>query len=139
MRLALQFFTAILVTGIVACGAQRRAASDGSLTPKDSSDAPLVQAGRADTTDRGNSAADVSFLQGMIHHHAQALAMAAMIPSRTTRAEMRLLGQRITVSQRDEIASMRRWLETRGEYAPQVDTGGQEEPDVGDYYVAVGE
>ena len=124
MRLVPQLLTAILVAGVVACGSQRRAASDGGLTPSDAPGVPTAEAGRPDTTARGNSAADVSFLQGMIHHHAQALVMAALIPSRTSRAEMRLLGQRITVSQRDEIASMRRWLETRGEYAPQVDTSG---------------
>ena len=35
-----------------------------------------------------------------------------------------MLGQRIAVSQRDEIASMRRWLASRGEYAPSVDSAG---------------
>lgn len=124
MRLALQLFFAALAAGAVACASPRRPAADVRLTPSDSLDAPVAQAGRGDTTARGNSAADVAFLQGMIHHHAQALVMAAMIPSRTTRDELRLLGQRITVSQRDEIASMRRWLETRGEYAPNVDTSG---------------
>ena len=68
--------------------------------------------------------ADVHFMQGMIHHHAQALQMAALIPDRTTNRTMRQMGQRITISQRDEIAMMRRWLTERGLEAPSGDPDG---------------
>ena len=47
--------------------------------------------------------ADVKFMQGMIGHHAQAIEMSALVPSRTARDEMRLLAKRIDVSQADEI------------------------------------
>jgi uncharacterized protein (DUF305 family) len=67
---------------------------------------------------RSYTAADVRFMRGMIHHHAQALTMTALVPERTTRDDMRLLAQRIEVSQRDEIALMRRWLQDRGLKAP---------------------
>ncbi len=73
-------------------------------------------------TPAGNNAADVAFMQGMIHHHAQALQMVAMIPSRTTRQDMRYLAQRIAISQRDEIALMSRWLAAHHEEVPRVDT-----------------
>lgn len=63
------------------------------------------------------TAADVRFMQGMIGHHAQALAMTALIPDRTTRKDIRLLGQRIEVSQKDEIAMMRQWLKDRHQQA----------------------
>ena len=62
--------------------------------------------------------ADVAFMQGMIAHHAQAIAMSAMIASHTTRREMQLIGERITVSQRDEIGLMQRWLERHHEKVP---------------------
>jgi uncharacterized protein (DUF305 family) len=65
-----------------------------------------------------HTAADVRFMQGMIAHHGQALEMVALIPGRTNRADFRLLGERIAVSQRDEIALMRRWLRARGEAVP---------------------
>ena len=65
---------------------------------------------------------DVQFMQGMIHHHAQALAMTALVPERTTRADIRTLAGRIEVSQRDEIAMMRDWLRDRGERAPDPDS-----------------
>jgi uncharacterized protein (DUF305 family) len=61
------------------------------------------------------SAADVQFMQGMIMHHAQAVEMTALIDSRTTNKELRLLGARISKSQSDEIAFMKRWLATRGQ------------------------
>jgi uncharacterized protein (DUF305 family) len=68
------------------------------------------------------TATDVRFMQGMISHHAQALAMTALLPSRTARGEMRLMARRIELSQADEIAAMRRWLEVHGETVPDVQT-----------------
>ena len=62
--------------------------------------------------------ADVQFMQGMIGHHAQALEMAALLPDRSRRDDMRLLATRIEVSQADEIQMMQRWLEARGQQVP---------------------
>lgn len=64
------------------------------------------------------TAADVTFMQEMIGHHAQAVEMTALIRTRTRRRDLLTLGERITVSQRDEIAMMRQWLQTRGAPAP---------------------
>ena len=58
---------------------------------------------------------DVEFMQGMIHHHAQAVEMTDMIESSTENRNIRLIGERISKSQSDEIAFMKRWLEMRGE------------------------
>ena len=73
------------------------------------------------------TAADVRFMQGMIGHHAQALAMTALIPTRSSRQDIRMLGQRITVSQTDEIALMKQWLRDRQQQVPARDAqpGGQ--------------
>ena len=59
-------------------------------------------------------------MQGMIGHHAQALEMVALIPSRTKRDLLRLLGERIDISQKDEIQMMQQWLSTRGQQVPGV-------------------
>ena len=64
------------------------------------------------------TAADVRFMQGMIGHHAQAVEMAALLPSRSNREDMRLLARRIEVSQADEITMMQSWLEVRGQTLP---------------------
>lgn len=73
---------------------------------------------QADTVRRDYIAADVRFMQQMIGHHAQALVMAALVPARTGNPEVRLLAEKIDVSQQDEIASMRRWLTARGQPLP---------------------
>jgi uncharacterized protein (DUF305 family) len=85
------------------------------------------QASRVITADKATdlsrvsfTSADVRFMQGMIHHHAQALDMTALVPERTERKDMRLLAERIEVSQADEIRMMQRWLEVRGQKAPGV-------------------
>jgi uncharacterized protein (DUF305 family) len=61
------------------------------------------------------SAADVSFMQGMIMHHNQAVVMTALIPSRTQNPEVRELGKKISISQTDEMKFMKHWLEARGQ------------------------
>lgn len=68
--------------------------------------------------------ADTRFMQMMIGHHAQALQMAALVPDRTARDDLRMLAERITVSQRDEIALMQAWLRAHGEAAPSADGHG---------------
>ena len=60
-------------------------------------------------------------MQGMIGHHAQAIEMAALVNARTARPELKLAAERITVSQRDEIARMTNWLKARDEEIPAED------------------
>jgi uncharacterized protein (DUF305 family) len=62
--------------------------------------------------------ADVTFMQGMIGHHSQALEMTALLATRTNREDMRKLALRIETSQSDEIKMMQRWLEVRGQTVP---------------------
>jgi uncharacterized protein (DUF305 family) len=92
---------------------------------------PIVQPGApgessrvidaAKATDRSRvqfTPADAAFMQGMIGHHEQAVEMVALMPSRTTSEDMRKLGLRIDVSQRDEIKMMQHWLQVRGQEIP---------------------
>ena len=72
----------------------------------------------ADVSQIGPTETDVRFMQGMIGHHAQALEMTMLLPSRTDREDMRLLARRIELSQADEIAMMQRWLRGRGHAVP---------------------
>ena len=62
--------------------------------------------------------ADATFMQGMIHHHYQAIQMTALIDGRTNNADIIDIGERIDASQADEIAFMQEWLNQRGEHAP---------------------
>ena len=66
----------------------------------------------------GATPADVKFMQGMIHHHAQAIDMTELLKTRTGSEGMKKLGMRIQVSQTDEIKMMQRWLQAHGQEAP---------------------
>lgn len=77
----------------------------------------------AQASDAPASAPGVEFMQGMILHHAQALEMSALVDGRTTAVPLRRLGERITVSQRDEIAMMSAWLRDRGAAVPEPTAG----------------
>ncbi len=62
--------------------------------------------------------ADIKFMQGMIGHHAQAVDMVALVPSRTSLDDVRRLALRIDVSQQDEMKMMQGWLKDRGQRLP---------------------
>jgi uncharacterized protein (DUF305 family) len=107
------------------------ALSGCKTTGTGSSQAPIVQPGppgqssqtiaatqAADLSKVQATDADVKFMQGMIHHHAQALDMVALLEKNTSSEDMHKLGERIRISQRDEIGMMQRWLRARGQDAP---------------------
>ena len=111
----------MLVTGL---GLGCRSAGSGS-----SSGATVVLPGRPGEASRvttsqqaamppGHTDADIAFMQGMIHHHAQALDMTALLYTRSASDGMKLLAKRIDVSQTDEIKFMREWLADRGAAVP---------------------
>ena len=54
-------------------------------------------------------------MQGMIMHHAQAVEMAALIPSHSQNKDLQMLGAKISSSQQGEIKFMKEWLAARGE------------------------
>ena len=57
-------------------------------------------------------------MQGMIAHHAQALHMSRMAPSRGADPRLVRFAQKIDLSQAGEIALMQGWLSTNGQFAP---------------------
>jgi uncharacterized protein (DUF305 family) len=63
---------------------------------------------------RPPSKADVDFMQGMIMHHSQAVDMVALLRTRGKSPVLKSFGEKISVSQTDEIGSMKRWLENFG-------------------------
>jgi len=72
---------------------------------------------------RGPSAADISFMQGMIMHHSQAVEMTDLLRTRGRSQELQELGKRISISQSDEIKFMKQWLVDRNQ-ATSMDMGG---------------
>ena len=111
----------VLVAGIVACGLAACATSmQQSPQSGMQSGAPRTPAeqARADSGRMPFTAADVHFMQGMIHHHAQAVVMAGWAQTHGARPDVKTLAQRIDVAQRDEMAFMQRWLRERHQDAP---------------------
>jgi uncharacterized protein (DUF305 family) len=123
------FFIVSLTVGVTAgC---RTAAPARTTSGSGATSAPIVQPGAPGEASRAISAAaasdlskvsftpaDVKFMQGMIGHHAQAVEMVALVPSRTTWEDMKKLALRIDVSQQDEIKMMEEWLRGRGQEVP---------------------
>jgi uncharacterized protein (DUF305 family) len=110
MRSALLKMAAV----VVLIGAATVVAESASQAPKDPKPRP-------DLVAYAYTKADVDFMQGMIPHHAQAVKMCTMAPSHAGRPEMKLLCERMLVSQRDEIHMMRVWLIDREQYVPPAD------------------
>jgi uncharacterized protein (DUF305 family) len=68
--------------------------------------------------------ADVKFMQGMIHHHNQALQMVAMIATHTRTPQLISMGQKIQLSQSGEIEAMKHWLTVRKQEVPMIHDDG---------------
>ena len=124
MRWIVVFAAALAVSG---CGGDDAAQPQGEVAPN------IVQPGAPGEPSRtlsrdeleaieppGHAEADVDFMKGMIHHHAQALRMTALVGKRSTSRDVELLADRIDISQEGEIQLMSDWLTARGEQAPEL-------------------
>jgi uncharacterized protein (DUF305 family) len=112
----------VVITTAVACGA---AACSGTArqpagTTPSSRDSSIDLAARADSLRHSYTPADVEFMTGMIHHHAQALVMARMAPTHGASAALQVLAGRVINGQNDEIALMEQWLRDRNEPVPDL-------------------
>ncbi len=79
---------------------------------------PMMSSNRRGTSAADHNQADVMFSMMMIPHHAQAVEMADLVPSRSQDAELTALARRIKAAQQPEIDRMRGWLEDWGLTAP---------------------
>lgn len=128
----LPIFSLALAAAVGVCAACHRASGDAADQP---ASAPAAQAivqpgapGQASAViskvpafhDNNYTDADVKFMQGMIHHHHQALLMVAMIPSHTTTLQLAELGRKIEISQTGEIQAMKDWLTDRHQEVPML-------------------
>ncbi len=102
--------------GIAAAGAAVVALVSGcsgnDTTGMGHSSSPTISSGTGQAA--GNNADDVTFAQGMVPHHQQALDMAKLVPSRSTNAKVRDLAKRIEGAQDPEIQKMNGWLQEWG-------------------------
>jgi len=102
-------------------------ASGNPATPRTSPQAPSTTASARDTTEKpqsGVNAADVSFISGMIGHHAQAIVMSKWAPTHGASPAVVTLAERIINAQQDEITAMRKWLGDHHQPVPEVSAHG---------------
>tara|TARA_B100000575_G_scaffold294596_1_gene311933 strand:+ start:14680 stop:15474 length:795 start_codon:yes stop_codon:yes gene_type:complete len=79
---------------------------------------------RQDSAKMQFTQADISFMAGMIGHHAQALIMSSMASVNKASPSVLILTKRIINAQKDEINIMQRWLHDRNQTVPQVTING---------------
>ncbi len=120
----------VAVLASSACATSRTDSGSAPMTPTAGPDADDVARLEALYRARSDSAllsvheADVRFMTGMIHHHAQALVMAGLAPQNGASESIRTLTGRIINAQTDEITVMQRWLLDRERPVPQVNASG---------------
>src|SRR5580704_5060643 len=116
MGICVRRIAAVLLVSAAAASAQSSSGPES---------APIVQPGapgesskritaeEAAPPPRAPSAVDVSFMQGMIMHHSQAVQMTDLLRVRSHSKELLELGKRISISQTDEMKFMKQWLQDR--------------------------
>jgi len=135
--LSISSLAMITAVGVCACGrADDQAAGQAASAGKAQAEAPaIVQPGAPGQTstvvskvpafhDNNYTDGDVKFMQGMIHHHNQALLMVAMIATHTKTPELIAMGQKIQLSQSGEMLSMKEWLTARKQSVPMIMADG---------------
>ncbi len=102
-------------------------ASAAPLQQKDMSGPRIVQPGapgqpgkvlspaEANFPLRPPTKADIEFMQAMIVHHSQAVDMVALLLTRGFSKALQSFGKRISISQSDEVESMKQWLRDRNQ------------------------
>lgn len=86
----------------------------------------ILTAETANAPVRPPAEADVSFMQGMIMHHGQAVEMTDLMKTRTHNQRLLALGKRISISQTDEMQFMKQWLVDRGKPLMDHSHGGMD-------------
>jgi len=121
--------------GLCGCGGDTDQAAGQPATAAEAQAPAIVQPGapgQASTVvssvpkfdHSGYTDADVKFMQGMIHHHHQALLMVEMIATHTKTPELIAMGQKIQLSQSGEIQAMKEWLAARKQPEPMLHADG---------------
>ena len=129
-----------IIALVALLGACSTGASTETAAPAPENDGPrIVQPGAPGQSSRTFSSteldqvegvsytdADVSFMQGMIPHHQQALEMTALVRQHAVTEAVQRMALRMEISQRDEIALISAWLADRGEIIEMSNMGAMQ-------------
>ena len=87
-------------------------------------EAAAIARASADSARYPYTEADIRFMSGMIHHHAQAIKMARWAPTHGASPAVIRLTERIINAQMDEITLMSNWLSARRQPVPEPSPDG---------------
>jgi uncharacterized protein (DUF305 family) len=107
--------TVVAAATAVAVGAALGGCGTNSTAPSGS---PI----NSQSVAQAHNQADIAFAQGMIPHHAQAIAMAKMAAQRAGSLQVKDLAARIQTAQQPEIDLMSRWLRAWNAPVPSTDS-----------------
>lgn len=132
MAFCFWFLFAALSLGAADKAVNRQGTSKAGAVPIVQPGAPgqnskIISAAEAATPVKRPTEADISFMQGMIMHHSQAVEMTDLLRTRTHNPDLQALGKRISISQSDEIIYMKQWLQEHGK-PTEMQMGGMDMP-----------
>src|SRR5690606_16587554 len=81
-------------------------------------DAAAIERARADSAAHPWTEADAHFMTAMIGHHAQAIVISRLAPTRAASNSIRTRAARVINAQQDGIALMQQWLRDRQQPVP---------------------
>ncbi|MFJ5259820.1 DUF305 domain-containing protein [Streptomyces sp. NPDC088387] len=118
--------TAVVLAACASGSADGGSAGHGGHTGSTAAPSASGQSNRSDESNQSDqsdqsdehNAADVSFAQGMIPHHRQAVEMAGLAATRAGSSEVKELAEEIRKAQDPEIETMTGWLRAWGEQVP---------------------
>ncbi|MBF6412109.1 DUF305 domain-containing protein [Nocardia cyriacigeorgica] len=114
--------TRILIATVAAAALTVAGCSDDSTTATETTTSAATTTSASTRTDFNE--ADVTFLQMMYPHHAQAVDMAKMVPSRTQNPQLLALAAQVEAAQAPEMQQITTLLESFGKPAPSADEHG---------------
>ncbi len=121
LRSFLPLLLGVALAGCTSSGPQVTGAGSTGIETQDSSNTARLEQlywARVEADRSKFTQADVDFMTGMIGHHAQALIMSDYAEPNGASPELQVLAARIINAQKDEIATMQRWLRLRGQDVP---------------------
>lgn len=104
---------------VTACASARPATGLSRMGPE-----AAKERARADSLRYPYTKADIDFMSGMIHHHAQAIQISRWAPTHGASPAVIRLTERIINAQQDEIVLMQNWLRDRNQEPPEPNPAG---------------
>ncbi|MGQ0765981.1 MAG: DUF305 domain-containing protein [Gemmatimonadota bacterium] len=122
--MTLKNIDSLLVVSVAALIAAGCATSRSATVPYQMGPEAAKERARADSLRYPYTKADIDFMLGMIHHHAQAIQISEWAPSHAASPAIIRLTERIINAQKDEITLMQTWLRDRNQTVPDPNPAG---------------